>query len=372
VAFLATKSSNFARSASFGAALCLSAGALGVSLCFFAPHLWLMRTVVPGSFEWARGLDYLRRCQDPFASNVVPAMRWRFLPQLIAYGLHLGMRGCLVIPWLGVVALTLGCAMILLRAPGVSSWAAFAGLVLVTTTSPILCSTGWLGINDCWMVGGLVLIAFTASPVWIAVATLVVPWIDERFWFGLPAAWLIRSLQSEGGLTRRDWAVLAAAAIPCVAIRFWGLRHGSADPSAIFLREESSGILLRLNQAPMGCWMGVRWAILPVVLVWEALWRRWGALGGALAAATLAGPLFVLAMIASDSMRSTGIALPWVLYGYIAFVRRTGALRWAVGLAGLQLLTPAAQVSADKDQRIDSLPVELIRLQRPPQSAVRP
>jgi hypothetical protein len=325
-----------------------------------------MRSVQPGALEWARAVDYLKQCQNPFTTDVATAMRWRFLPQLLLYPLHLGTFGCLLVPWLGVVALTLGCAYVFLGVAGLSKWQTLGGLVLVTTTSPVLCATGWLGINDAWVIGALMLVAFTKGPTWLVLAPLVAPWIDERFWFGLPSALLVRGLQAERWPSRREWTCLLVSALPFLLIRVWGLRRGQSDPSVAFIQDYRSAMLPMLLKSPLGFWMGGRWAFLPVVLAWDAIAQRWGWRLAGLAVASLAGPILLLACLASDTMRSIGIMLPWVVYGYIALVRRTPVLRWALGLAALQLLTPATQVTSDKLPRIDPLPVELYRLIRPP------
>ena len=115
--------------------------------------------------------------------------------------------------------------------------------------------------------------------------------------------------------------------------------------------------------------MGLRWAAIPLVLTWDSIWRQRGWRIGGLAVATLALPLLALSALAADSMRSVGIALPWILYGTFELVRRPEGARWLVGLALLQLVTPAAQVTAGAILQIDSLPLELYRLERGPSPA---
>ena len=57
---------------------------LALTVFFFSPRLWILAERTPGSFEWDRGLSYMRQCADPFASDLEPAMRWRLLPPLTA------------------------------------------------------------------------------------------------------------------------------------------------------------------------------------------------------------------------------------------------------------------------------------------------
>jgi len=69
-----------------------------------------------------------------------------------------------------------------------------------------------------------------------------------------------------------------------------------------------------------------------------------------------------LAVAASDTMRSIGIAVPWVMFGLLRFKGEfdlAGALRLIVVL---QILAPAAQVTGPKVEWVSCLPIELYRL----------
>jgi hypothetical protein len=335
---------------------------LGVSLFFFCPHLWLMRHAMPGSLEWSRALSYLGQCAHPFRRDVEPAMRWRFLPQLVAHGLGLSPRLALAIPWLGVAALLVACGRMAGRTAAMTTRAHFEVLVIVATVSPILCSTGWLGINDAWVGLGLVTVAFSPQTGWLFAAVLLAPWVDERFWFGLPAALVIRALRSGERLARPECAAVIAAVLPYLLVRLWPFHGAPAEPAAIFLKVGTARALAALVFSPIGGWMALRFALVPLLAGWAYVHRKSGGKWALVAIGSLAAPLIFLGLFASDTSRSAGIALPWVLFG---LTLPGGALRQGPGLSwlvALQLLVPTAQVTAANVAWISCLPVELYRL----------
>jgi len=321
-----------------------------------------MRRVVPESFEWARALSYLQQCAHPFRTDVEPAMRWRFLPQLIAAGLRLSPRYCLLLPWLGVVLLLVGCGVALRRNSESGPKPTLAGLVLIATTAPVLCATGWLGINDAWVGIGLIVVGFSEPAVWLAAAVLLAPWVDERFWFGLPGALLVRFLVLDRPLARSELAATGLGILPYALLRLWGWHHLASDPSGSFLRIGAGEIAFRLTHAPVGWWMALRLAAIPMFIGWTGVARQKGIGLGMLCVAAFVVPLLALSVLAYDTMRSAGIALPWVLFGLLRWKPEGGAGASLTLIVLLQIISPVAQVTGPKVAWVSSLPIEIYRL----------
>lgn len=265
-------------------------------------------------------------------------MRWRFLPQVLAHALQLPPRACLAIPWLGVGVLLVGCGSVLRRAAEISGAQVLGGLILVATTSPVLCATGWLGINDAWYVAGLVLIAFSDGALPLAAAVLIGPWIDERFWFGLPGALAVRWLRTGQALPRSEKIALVLACIPYAAVRVAGIALMPVDPSVDFLRSGAGTAWQGLVWAPVGWWMGLRFGLVPVLAAARSARPRLGGKGAAAAVCALILPVGALAPLAFDTTRSVGIVLPWLLFGYLELLQQPGSRTWLKYLLILQLL----------------------------------
>lgn len=335
--------------------------ALALTVCAFSPRFWLMRTYLKGTPQWDRAHTFLLQCEAPFRHDVEPAVLWRLLPPLVAYGVGLTGRTPLIIAPLGALALAIYAAVLLRRRQPDTEFV-LGGTLLVTTSAAVLVPLHWLGLNDAWVWLGLLALAFGQSRWAIPVGCLLCPWVDERFIIGFPLAWTVRCLdRSEPLFNRQAWQALWL--LPYVAIRVLVRR----DPA---IAEATSGFLALslvmnfnlISLVPLGWWMGLRagW-----VAVGAAGWlipaeRRWFAF-----AVTL-GTLVVSWLLASDFSRSASIVLPVVLLGCFALLRRfpDHAPRIVLVLGIAALIIPAAHVSYKSIDPINPFPLEFVRLLR--------
>ncbi|MEI7553175.1 MAG: hypothetical protein WCL24_12680 [Verrucomicrobiota bacterium] len=336
---------------------------LVLSVTFFAPRLWLMRHEVPGSFQWDRARTYLAQCAQPGRRDIEAAMHWRLLPPLVCHALRLPGYTPLALPWLGVIAVTAYAAVLFRRR--LDDWRYVAGgTLLFATTSAVLVPVGWLGINDAWVWLGLLAVAFGRAPWATPLACLLGPWIDERFLIGFPLAWLAG--RHERGLDW-DWSALREGLwlLPYVGVRLGLSRIDGAASAATqqFLAVQFQQGLRLAPLAPLGWWMGLRAAWLPVAYTAGTTppGRR------LLATLTLLGTLLLTLILASDLSRSIVILLPVVLLGCFQYARRVPLLAPSVLLAlGIaNLLIPAAHLTYLHIDPINPLPIELLRFLRP-------
>ncbi|HTX64322.1 MAG TPA: hypothetical protein VMD31_00995 [Opitutaceae bacterium] len=337
--------------------------ALTLSLCLFAPRLWLMRTYLPGTFQWDRAHTFLKQCEAPFRRDIEPAMAWRILPPLVCHAIGLRGYAPLSVPWLGVLAATGYVALVLQRRMS-DGRAVFGGTLLFATTSAILVPTTWLGLNDAWVWFGLLAIAFGRTRWSFAAAALLCPWIDERFVIGLPLAWLVRSFdRNEAVFHRSALQLLWVLPYLLVRIAFAGLAPGQ-DASLSLLRQALAAVPVLLPMAPLGWWMALRAGWVAVGFgVWSLAWRqRWLALG------VIGATLMALLSVASDISRSAAVIVPATVWGCVAFARwRPAQAPRALLLVGIaNLAIPAVHVTYTKLDVINPLPIEVIRLMRIP------
>ncbi len=346
----------------FSKTVLIAAACLALVVSAFAPHLWVIASRSPESFEWARANTYLAQCAHPFDQNVEPAMRWRLLPALVAHAFGLKGDMPLVIPWIGLGALVLWVATRLRRA--LDDWRFVAGGTLVfASTSACLVPIGWLGINDAWIWLGLLVVAFAENPAWIVLCGLLVPWVDERFIIGLPLAWAVRvACRKDQSFRARDllWALLLA---PYAALRIgFGGSPWSGHAERAFLAGQLRTSLISLPYAPLAWWMGLRvgWAALVYGILSLQGGLRWSVSTIALLTA------LVSLALASDMSRSIAILCPLVMLGLVELARRRTieAPRIALWAGVVALLIPAVHVVFNKIAPIDNLVVELIRLHR--------
>lgn len=341
-------------------ALCVLA-CLTLALVAFAPRLWLMRTYLPGTFQWDRAHTFLLQCEDPFRRDIEPAMLWRVLPPLICHYTGLTGKAPLVVPLIGVLVLVSYVAVLLRRREPDARFV-FGGTLLVTTTSAVLVPLHWFGMNDAWIWLGLLAVAFGRASWAIPLACALCPWIDERFIIGFPLAWFVRCLDRREPLFNPRVRT-ALWLLPYAVLRLWLSRNPGVDHATVGFLRTSLGLNLALAQfVPLGWWMGLRAGWL---LVACAFWlvppdRRLPA------ATVLLGTLVVSWLLASDLSRSAAIALPLVLLGSFELARKfplhaPGTLR-LLGFASLVI--PAAHLSYTKIDLISPLPLELFRLMR--------
>lgn len=336
--------------------------ALALSIGFFAPRLWLMKTYVPGSFQWDRAHTFLQQCEQPFRRDIEPAMLWRVLPPLVAHTLHLPGKSPLALPWLGLLAATTYAA-VLLRCRLDDTRFVLGGTLLFATTSAVLVPVGWLGMNDAWVWLGLLAVAFGRATWAAPLACLLCPWVDERFIIGFPLAWLVARLERNEPLFSRSLRT-ALWLLPYAAIRLMLDRHDATASTATqaFLRTQVSQSLQLLPLVPLGWWMGLRaaWAAAGYAL-WTLPRARLVPVG-----TTLLGTLAISVLLASDLSRSVAIAVPLVLFGCCELARRQpgGAPRIVLALGMINLLIPAAHMTYVYIDPINPLPLELVRFLR--------
>ncbi len=343
----------------------VAAGALALSLLFFSPRLWLMQNYVPGSFQWDRAHTFLLQCEQPFRRDIEPAMIWRILPPLVARTLHLRGATPLVLPWLGVFAVTTYAAVLLRRRCDDPRFV-FGGTLLFATTSAVLVPTGWLGMNDAWVWLGLFAVAFGRATWAAPLACLLCPWVDERFIIGFPLAWLVARLERNEPVIGKP-ILTALWLLPYAVIRLTLAQHDAIGSEAThsFLQAQlthKGQLLPLLPLVPLGWWMGLRagWGA-----VLYALWY-WPRSRGALIASTLIATLGISFVLASDLSRSVAIATPLLLAGCFAVARRypEHAPRLVFAFGFINLLIPAAHLTFIHIDPINPLPVELFRLLR--------
>lgn len=334
---------------------------LVLTLVVFSPRLWLMRSEMPGTFQWDRARTYLRQSEAPFRRDIEPAMLWRVLPPLAAHTLGLRGKTPLVLPWLGIVAATAYVAA-LLRRRGDDPRFVFGGTLLFTASSAVLAPAHWLGLNDAWTWLALLAVAFGRTRWAIPLACLLGPWVDERFIIGLPLALLVRAAERE---EPAGWRLLLTGAwlLPYAVLRL-GVSLSApavAQPTREFLHAQLGTIAVLLPWAPLGWWMA--WRAGWLALVYACRDRRLLAVA---AVATLAISL----ALASDLSRSAAILAPLALLGVFEYQRRSPATAPRVVLlaALANLLIPAAHVTLNKFDLVSPLPIEIVRLFRIPAS----
>ncbi len=352
--------------------LCASLVVIGVTFFFFAPHLRALAGATPGSYEWDRALGFLQQCQNPWDPDVEAALRWRLLPPTVAHWLGLTGKSALIIAWLGLVTL-LAQIHWTLRGLGVDRRARVATMLLVAGSGGFLTSMHWLGINDAWYLVGIV--SVTLGRTWrsLVVPCLLCVWIDERFIVALPLAVICRTVRTAGDpssesiteLLRRLTVIIwpcALALLPYGIIRI-SLSVGDEDlANGWFLRTIASEFVTWLAYAPLGWWMGLRAAWLPLFTGVRDIASARGMTSAALCAGAVGVTLAGSIVLASDISRTTILLLPGVLCGSISLARTVRGERLLAAGAVAGLLLPAMHVSGRSAEPIHWLPLELWRL----------
>jgi hypothetical protein len=332
-----------------------------VTFLLFSPHLWVMRDYFQGRIGGDRARDFLLQCEQPFRRDIEPALMWRRLPPLVCNLLGLGGKLPLLVPYLGIVVLSIHVAF-LLRSHLPDRRYVFGGTLLFTTTSGVLFPLDILGINDAWVWWAQLAVAFGRGRWILPVACLLAPWVDERFIIGLPVALLARSLhRNEPEFPWRGMLFAGLWLVPYAITRIlYSFDAHAAHGTHFFLDYVVRSFPATVPWAPLGWWMGLRAGWVPVLYAMNE--RRW-LLGGVAAATAI-----VMLLLAADISRSIAILGPFMLLGLFIFARRSPDLapRAALWLAGCNLILPAGHVIGAALQPISSLPIELLRLIRIP------
>ncbi len=354
--------------------------AVFLSVCFLTPKFWILRQPTPGSFEWDRATTFIESSKAPWLAPTEAAMRWRLLPAWVAY--LTGLRGmlALVIPWLGLVV-WLGTTTWLMAKRSGDRLLGSASSCLLATSGGALAVTNFLGLNDGWYLTGLSVVTLARSPIALAVAALVCPWVDERFLIALPLAWLCRRhLVREGHLTNASSAVVELATLAaCVAfytICRLALSTGMPGGSDLtFLRSVREELPRYLSFAPLGWFMGWRvgWLFILALPTW--LWFRGQPRHAVVLAAAIATTAALLLLVASDISRTIAVLSPIVLvFVVICATQSASGPRWRLILllaVAVNLLLPFAHVSHVKIYNVNSLPFELLRVWKAPGPVTR-
>lgn len=339
----------------------LWAGLATVILCLYAycPRFAEWSFIEPHAAETYRAAQFLMQCSDPLTPNVDPAIRARLLLPVLCHLAGLKGAGALVVPWAGILLLAWSVPLLLLRL-GASRIDSLLGTLVLGTTSALIVSAGWLGINDAWVWSGLAAIALGAPSRIRLLACLLLPWVDERFVIGLPLAVAARTLCTEesahrslGYHLREQWRYLRWLAIYLAmrcALEAFILEHSGTA----FLTWTYQHIAEWLRPLFQGWWQGLRlgwaWIGLGIVLVWM---RRSNAT--ALAFSVLIGITVLVSMVlAKDLSRSAAIMVPLMLAS-IAWVSRlnsrTARVMLLLTLLG-NLLIPTAHWIGNREMRL--------------------
>lgn len=337
-----------------------SLACLLLTFLFFSPHLWVMRDYFEGRIGGDRARDFLLQCEAPFRRDIEPALMWRLLPPLLCHLLGLGGKIPLLLPYLGLVALTIYVAVLLRRRLPEPKFV-FGGILLFTTTSTVLFPLDFLGMNDAWVWLALLGVAFGTGRWVIPVACLFAPWVDERFIIGLPLAMLVRWRDLDQPVSWRQAALLGLWLLPYALVRVaFSFNADAARGTEFFLLYIVHSFPATVPWAPLGWWMGLRVGWVPALY---AIRDRPCLLGG-VAAATL----LLMLILAADISRSTAVLVPVMLLGVFRFARLNPELApraaWWAGM--INLILPAGHVIGRAIDVASPLPIELLRLIRIP------
>jgi len=327
-------------------ALWLALATVALAVLAYSPRFENWNRGYPYSWETSRGAGFLMQSQHPFRTDVEPAIRWRLLPPLLCYAV--GLRGvpALVVPWAGVLALLASTAWMLLGR-AVSRVTTVLGVLLLGTTSAVIISVGWLGMNDAWVWCGLTVIALARNhPARCGWAWLG-PWIDERLLIGLPLAVLLHAklagFDTWRALLRRNRLVLCGAALYALT-RVLALAFVSGDPSGGFVQWTVLHVHEWLPNAVPGWWEGLRaaWVLVGLALII----RPHSRLPGLNAALTVQAVVTVAIMVllAADLSRSAAIMVPAAVVAACQLERDRPSL--AAGIVALLLVANLAMPAA--------------------------
>ena len=342
-----------------------------LSVCFLTPKFWILRQPTPGSFEWDRATTFIESSKTPWLAPAEAAMRWRMLPAWVAY--FTGLRGALslVIPWLGLLV-WLGTTAWLIAKRTSDRLLGSASSCLLATSGGALAVTNFLGLNDGWYLTGLSVVTLARSPIALAVATLLCPWVDERFLIALPLAWLCRRCLVREDLLPNASSAAVEMVTLALCVAFYAICRLALSASVpggsdiAFLRSVREELPRYLSFAPLGWFMGWRagWLFIAALPIW--MWfggQRWNAAVLVAAVAAIAG---LLLLVASDLSRSIVVLSPVMLVGVLICANPPASgPKWRLLLllaVAVNLLLPFAHVSHVKIYNVNSLPFELFRL----------
>jgi hypothetical protein len=283
-------------------------------------------------------------------------MRWRLLPPLIAHLASLPGKTPLLIPWLGLIAATTYVARILQLHS--DDWRfVLGGTLLFATTSAAIVPITWFGINDAWVTLGLLIITFERSPLALAGAALLCPWVDERFIIGLPLAWTAGCLYRGEPLVSRRFVLMGTALAPYVLLRLGLSSMYAVGVERAHLSSQVNQLLVSFKYGYLGWWMGLRAAWAPIAFFMLTVRRPF------LFATIFLITAAVMISLTEDQSKSAAIATPVAILGLLSIRRDYPIIApkvvLALGIIGL--LLPATHVGNRSIVPYDNLLVELVR-----------
>ncbi|BAY92057.1 MULTISPECIES: hypothetical protein [unclassified Tolypothrix] len=343
---------------------------LSVSVFFFSPRfiLWDLNQI--GTFETDRANSFLHQIENPWAADVESALRWRLLIPVFCHFFNIRGWFALSLSWLGVIVLLAQTAWIILRTTN-NRWFSFTGCILVSTTSAVVVSTGWLGMNDAWYLSGLMTVAFAQNPLLLIVAILSGSWLDEKFLLALPLALVTRWHQTFQEKSQQSLLKLmlftGIALVPYISIRmFTTLIQGDAV-SSTFLKTTFGGFFTWLPWFPMGWWMAFRLGWILLIIAFILLFRTGGIRYFLAVFCLFWTSAILITILAADMSRSAAMVLPLMVWGWIAVPKDIiwGQTQMRNLIVLGNLLIPALHITYTKASLISPLPLEIFRLIRP-------
>ncbi|MBD2178231.1 hypothetical protein H6F42_15035 [Pseudanabaena sp. FACHB-1998] len=320
-----------------------------------------------GSFEVARAISFLQQVDNPWESSIESALKWRLLIPSIAH--FSGIRGwaALSISWLGVVVLLAQTTWTILSSTR-DRWLAFTGCVLVASSSAVVVSTGWLGINDAWYLSGLLTVAFAKNPLWLLGACLISPWFDEKFLIALPIAILTRWHQDIQSNTKdaifKLISLITFGIIPYVATRLYVTFFYSDPSSASFFKSVLTGFTTWLPWAHLGWWMAFRLGWIFIGVSFWLILRVGGLRYLFITLFLFLSSFLAITILAADMSRSAAMVLPLLVWGWSNAPSNTvfgnPNMRNIIVLSNL--LIPSMHVTYTKASLISPLPLEIFRV----------
>jgi|694.fasta_scaffold00833_20 hypothetical protein len=341
--------------------------ALLLSLFFFSPRFILWDLSRIGTFEADRANSFLQQIENPWGLKVESALRWRLLLPIFCHFLNIRGWFALSLSWLGVIVLLGQTAWIILRTTN-NRWLSLTGCILVATTSAVVVSTNWLGMNDAWYLIGLMAVAFARNPRWLMFAILVSPWFDEKFLIALPLAIVTRwhqVFQEKSQKSLLELLILTIIGlVPYIGIRFFTTMLQGDAVSSTFVQNGFINFLTWLPWAPLGWWMAFRLGWIFLIVAFWLLLRTGGGQYLLVNLGLFISSALLITILAADMSRSAAMVLPLIVWGWNDAPRDSIWVKPNIRnlIVFGNLLIPCMHVTYTKVSLISTLPLEIFRL----------
>lgn len=336
-----------------------TAGAVLLTLCFFAPRFWLwpiaglpLNELIAIQPEIHRAFHAIQQLQHPWVridDAVNRVIEWRLLWPVIGHSLGFSNATYFAMPFVGAIAALAAVASITWRVTR-HPLPTLSATFLAASSSWFFVSTGWLAYFDSWLILALLLATFARSRWVMFAAAFFAPWVDERFILALPLCVAVRAIAADRETARQpralinDTAILLAGILPYIAARVGAELSGARATSGSYWADRS---LLPAPPHAMiwGAWNGLRLGWVLAALAGIASLRT----GKHRAAVVIV--LVTLALnlcVADDISRSASVAVPALLAALLmAWRHRPTQAQRALPLLCLgNLVLPAQHVIA--------------------------